>query len=66
LNNFIKNNENYIFILNDRFILWKKNKQRKIVLAKRIINSCKHIFQLVCVYNYLQGSRLIGIVGFKI
>jgi hypothetical protein len=43
-----------------------KNKQRKIVLVKRIINSCKHNFQLVCAYSYLQGSCLIGIVGFQI
>jgi hypothetical protein len=70
LNNFVKNNEssnfeNYIFILNDRFISWKK-KQKKIVLVKRIINSCKHNFQLVCAYNYLQGSCLIELDGFKI
>ncbi len=44
----------------------EKNKQRKIVLIKRIINNCKYNFQLFCAYNNLQGSCLIGIVGFKI
>lgn len=43
----------------------EKNKQRKIVLLKRIINNCKYKFQLFCAYNNLQGSSLIGIVGFK-